>query len=137
MKLAAVAPAFAVPGPVASVYRDASRTTEDAEHRLDLAWRSLRGQLAHAGADEATLGALDEHLAADRGMPGIHGQAVFAAEGRVLLDHDLADPPPREQAVWAALPRCCATSTRPPRDDSRFRDRYPSSRGPPGSSRAR
>src|SRR5215207_10809553 len=50
----------ATPGPYASVYLDASHTTEDAAHTLPLRWAAARDELAGQGADDATLAALDD-----------------------------------------------------------------------------
>jgi hypothetical protein len=108
MKLTALRPAYAVPGPVASVELDASRTTEDAAHLLDLRWRALRDQLGRDGADAATLSALDEAAVADHGVAGEHGRALFAADGRLLLDTVLPLVPGRDSATWAALPHARA-----------------------------
>jgi len=99
-----LAPLYAVEGPVASVYLDTTRSVEKAAHQIELRWRALRSQLAEQGAQEATLTAMDAVVGQDVGVAGQHGQAVFAAAGRVLLDHQLPAPPRREIAAWHPLP---------------------------------
>jgi Bacterial archaeo-eukaryotic release factor family 2 len=105
MELDFLSPLYARPGPFASVYLDTTRATEDAQERIDLRWRALRGELERAGADTATLDAVAAEVGADKGEPGRHGQAIFAAGGEVLLAEVLPHPPVRDEASWGPLPR--------------------------------
>ena len=91
-------------GPFATVYLDASHDTEDAGHQDALRWSSAREELAAAGADAASLDALD--AAAGGGSPprGRAGRVLVAAGGEVLLDRVLPAPPARPEAVWGELP---------------------------------
>lgn len=91
-------------GSVASVYLDTTRAAENAAHEIGLRWRQARDRLAEQGADDRTLAALDEVVGAHVAVPGPSGRAVFAADGRVLLDRVLPRPPRREIARWSALP---------------------------------
>src|SRR6266536_2114942 len=54
-------------GPFATAYLDASRAKERGAEEVRLRWQALRGELAAAGADDATLAALDS--AVSRGGP--------------------------------------------------------------------
>jgi hypothetical protein len=92
------------PGPFATVLLDASHDTEDAAAQDDLRWASARAELAGAGADDATLTALDAALAADAPGRGRTGRALVAAGGEVLLDRLLPAPPDRPGTTWAPLP---------------------------------
>ena len=91
------------PGPFATVYLDATRSTESGAHEVELRWRSLRETLAGQGAPSAELDAIEAALGADE-APGRHGRALIAAGGEVLLDDVLGDPPAREEARFAPLP---------------------------------
>lgn len=95
---------YAHDGPFATVYLDASANTENAPHEIELRWRSLRDELSRAGADERTLGALDEAVLGPPDAPGRHGRTLIAAAGEVLLDAPLHDPPGQSTASWAELP---------------------------------
>ncbi len=92
------------PGPFATVYLDATRSTQSGEHEVELRWRDLRGQLADQGCDEKTLAALDDAVSVPPAMPGPHGQVLVAADGAVLLNSALPAPPARSEARAAPLP---------------------------------
>lgn len=85
-----------------SVYLDVTPTTEDAAAEVELRWRSARGRLAAAGADDATLQAVDQ--AATRREHEVRGRVVFARDGAVRLAGALPWPPPRQIAALAVLP---------------------------------
>ncbi|GAA2936021.1 hypothetical protein [Streptomyces mexicanus] len=103
MKLSFLEPVTGGPGPWASVHLDTSRDVEDPDRAVALRWRRLRAALRAQGADEATIGALDDVVAADRGIPGRHGQALFAAHGRLGLAGELPDPPAHDTARFGPL----------------------------------
>ncbi|WP_234401804.1 baeRF2 domain-containing protein [Thermobifida halotolerans] len=86
--------------PVASVYLDTTRASENADKEIELRWRGLREHLAEQGADEATLSALDAEVGGASGVPGPQGEALFASEGRLLGAFTLSRPPLRDQAAW-------------------------------------
>jgi hypothetical protein len=92
------------PGPFATVHLDASHDTENAAHEQDLRWRAARRDLAERGADEETLTALDEAMAAAPPAVGKAGRLLVAAGGEVLLDRRLPGPPPLPVTRVGALP---------------------------------
>jgi hypothetical protein len=100
----AVSRLFDHTGPFATVYLDATRSTESGGHELELRWRDLRGQLADHGCDDKTLTALDEAVSGPPAMPGAHGQVLVAAQGAVVFESSLPTPPDRQRAVVAPLP---------------------------------
>ena len=90
-------------GPFATVYLDATRSTEHGAHEVALRWRALRTELADHGADDAELSALDDAVDQlhESGRVGI---VLVAADGKVVFSDRLAQPPSRELASWAPLP---------------------------------
>lgn len=104
MRLSFLAPLYRSQGPYASVLLDTTRATEKAQHEIELRWRDLRDQLARAGADEQTLGALDGTVGDDKGLPGQRGQALFAAQGSLRVRRDLPAPPSRDTASYQPVP---------------------------------
>ncbi|MGW0362867.1 baeRF2 domain-containing protein [Streptomyces sp. NPDC002990] len=104
MKLDFLTPVYAHAGPVASVYLDTSRDIEDPDRALQLRWRHLRDSLLAHDADEATVGAVEEAIGADRQIAGPHGQAVFAARGRLALAECLPEPPGQDGARFGSVP---------------------------------
>lgn len=92
------------PGPYATVYLDASHDSESADRELELRWAGHRSELAEQGADEPTLAALDRAVADADPAVGRAGRVLVAADGRVLLDRTLAEPPGRPSAAWGPVP---------------------------------
>ena len=92
------------PGPYATVYLDASHDSESADRELELRWAGHRTELAEQGADEPTLAALDRAVADADPAVGRAGRVLVAADGRVLLDRTLAEPPGRPSAAWGPVP---------------------------------
>jgi release factor family 2 len=85
----------------ASVYLDTSRAGADAAQAVGLHWQAALAQLSAAGADQATLSALEQfsgpaHQAA--------GRAVFASAGSPGFAASLPHPPRREFTSYAPLP---------------------------------
>jgi hypothetical protein len=99
--LSELAALFEQPGPFVSVYLDTPAAIENAAQRSEVAWKSMRRELADAGAPDDLLdeiGALvpDAHL---RGQT----LAVFARYGAgVVLIRYLPEPPAR--AFWRIGP---------------------------------
>lgn len=93
MDLTFLQPLYDVPGPVASLYFNASRDAEDADHAIQVRWSKARDELLAQGTDEATVDAIGEVVGRTEGIPGPHGQVVFAAEGEILMDHTVSEPP--------------------------------------------
>jgi hypothetical protein len=104
MDLSYLRPLFSRPGPWASVYLDATRAEENAEHQIELRWRALRERLAEQGADDATLDALQEAVSGAPYRPGRYGLALFATGGDVALVEPLPAPPPVDLAAYGPLP---------------------------------
>jgi hypothetical protein len=92
------------PGPYATVYLDASHDSESADRELELRWAGHRTELAEQGADEPTLAELDRAVADADPAVGRAGRVLVAADGRVLLDRALAEPPARPSAAWGPAP---------------------------------
>ncbi|CAM2988049.1 peptide chain release factor 2 [Saccharomonospora xinjiangensis] len=91
-------------GPFASVYFDDTHNTEDAAKQRELIWRELRDELADQGADERLLDAMEGAVFGSSPPVGPGGRAVVAAEGKVLLEQKLTEPPARPVARVSALP---------------------------------
>lgn len=104
MDLSYLRPLFDRPGPWASVYLDATRAQENADHQIDLRWRAQRTELARCGADDATLDAMQEAVSGHPYQPGRYGLAVFATAGEVVLAEPMAAPPPEDIAEYGPLP---------------------------------
>ncbi len=95
---------YATAGPYATMYLDATRSTEEGDREVDLRWRAHREELAQAGADEATLDAIAAVVGQHRDATGPPGQVVVAAAGEVRFDAVLPQPPARPGTRWAPLP---------------------------------
>ncbi|KJY34960.1 MULTISPECIES: hypothetical protein [Streptomyces] len=104
MRLSFLQPLYAESGPFASVYLDTSRDVEQPDRAVALRWNRLRADLTRQGADRALLGVLEEAVGADAELPGMHGQAIFAANGALVLDGELPRPPARDTARYSTLP---------------------------------
>ncbi|MDP9389758.1 MAG: hypothetical protein M3Q48_18040 [Actinomycetota bacterium] len=91
----------AAPGPFATVYLTTESAVDNAAYHSEQRWRSLRGELAEAGATEEILGAVDPLV------PDAHQEGkclgVVAGAGILHVEHD-ADPPRRDMVRWATLP---------------------------------
>ncbi|WP_131096662.1 baeRF2 domain-containing protein [Streptomonospora litoralis] len=104
MDLRFLQPLYRATGPVASVYLDTTRSTEDAAHRISLRWRELREELSESGADEATLKALDSAAGGMNGIPGPQGEALFAADGELIAAYTLSQTPSQNRAALLPVP---------------------------------
>lgn len=104
VKLTFLSPLYARQGPFACVYVDTSRDVDHPEQAIEARWRQLQEELAEQGADTATTGALARVMGADRDVPGRHGQAVFAAHGRLALAEELPQPPAADRARFTMVP---------------------------------
>ncbi len=104
MDLSFLRPLTDRPGPWLSVYVDATRAAENADHEIDLRWRALRERAAAEGADDATLDAVDEAVHGHPYQPGRYGLAVFARAGEVVLAEPLSAPPPGDEVAFGPLP---------------------------------
>jgi hypothetical protein len=104
MDLSILRPLFAGTASWASVYLDATRAEENADHQIDLRWRALSARLSEQGADEATVDAVRAAIYDHPYRPGRYGLAVFAGNGEAVLTEPLAAPPPADLAVFGPLP---------------------------------
>lgn len=104
MDLSYLRPLFDNPGPWASVYLDATRSEQNAEHQIELRLRSVRQRLSDQGADDATLDAVQEAITGYPYRSGRYGLAVFATAGEAPLVEPLAAPPATEIATYGPLP---------------------------------
>jgi hypothetical protein len=104
VKLQFLNPLYARPGPLASVCLDTSRDVDDPDRAIELRRRSLRHSLLAHDADQATVDAIADAIGTDRDVSGRHGQALFAAQGRLLLAERLPEPPARDFARYGMLP---------------------------------
>ncbi|MDT0268434.1 Vms1/Ankzf1 family peptidyl-tRNA hydrolase [Streptomyces sp. DSM 44915] len=104
MNLGFLTPLLHQPGPWASVYFNTSEIAEDAVPQLALQARAAADQLAAQGADQETCRAVHTALTdLDRYEAG---HALFATDGRVVLDIPLTAPPPSPPLTeWGPLPR--------------------------------
>jgi Bacterial archaeo-eukaryotic release factor family 2 len=102
MRLDFLRPLYTGPGDYASLYLDASRTTEDAAELVALRWRAARERLAECGAEAGVLDALEDLVTGQtHSVPGL---AAFATQGRVAYAAGLPHPPRREVSRYARLP---------------------------------
>ncbi|PLW66364.1 hypothetical protein GQS52_00590 [Streptomyces sp. SCUT-3] len=104
MELTFLSPLYARQGPFACVYVDTSRDVEDPDRAIELRRRHLKEELEAQGADPATTGTLARTVGTDQDVPGPHGQAVFAAHGRLALAEELPRPPTRDRARFTMVP---------------------------------
>jgi hypothetical protein len=104
MDISFLKPLYDSRGPWCSVYLSTARDQNLAERQIELRWRELRGQLAELGAEDQDLRAIDGEVGSDRGVPGQHGQAIFAAHGSVALVRELRAPMTTSRAVYGELP---------------------------------
>ncbi|WP_340556638.1 baeRF2 domain-containing protein [Streptomyces sp. GSL17-111] len=105
MNLAFLSPLYDRSGPWASAYVATAGGTEDAAARQELLAREAREALGGQGADDATCRAVYEALRTVPDGANPPGRAVFATEGRVVLDRPLSTTPEsRVDVSWAPLP---------------------------------
>lgn len=104
MKLQFLEPLYESPGPVASVYLDTSRDVDEPDRAIGMRWRHLRDSLLAHDADHGTVRAVEAEVGTDREIAGLHGQAIFASHGRVLLAECLPRPPDRDTARFGTVP---------------------------------
>ena len=107
MRLEPIAALFDRTGPFVSVYLDVSGDWEDAAQRLQTRWKNVHRTLADQGADEALLEQIGQHAGRDHSLGDT--LAVIAAGGpdggSVRYARHFPDPPTRDLAIAAALPR--------------------------------
>ncbi|AGZ41177.1 baeRF2 domain-containing protein [Actinoplanes friuliensis] len=104
MNLDFLRPLFDQPGPWVSVYLDATRASENADHEVNLRWRGLRELLEQQGAEAITLDAVQRAVDEHPYQPGRYGLAIFARAGEAVLVETLSAPPPADEAHLGSLP---------------------------------
>ena len=104
MDLTFLQPLYEASAPVASLYINTSLDVAEAEHKVKVRWAQAREKLRERWADEPTLRAMDEVVGATEGVPGPHGQVVYAAGGQVLLDSTVSQPPQDHVVRVGTLP---------------------------------
>jgi len=140
MRLDFLRPLYEGTGDYASVYLDASRTSEDAAELVAPRWRAAREHLADGGADQVTLGALEELVTGqEHSVPGL---AAFARGGEVALTTALAAAAPAgDQQVRATAARHAAACPAPAAGPAVARAGGPvrrrNCRGTPGTTQVR
>jgi len=102
MDVTEIAKLYTTHGPFVSLYLNTPVAVENAAQRLDTAWRSTRKELLDAGADEATVDALEAAVKDDR----TEGNSVvaFASHGTLLYSRRLPEELGRETALYGGLP---------------------------------
>lgn len=93
---------YQAPGPFVTVYLDTTGTVADAPPPVRRRWKSLRRELAGAGAPEAALAGIDPLV--DAADPTGDTLAVIANQDGVLLAADLPDAPVRDIGRCGMLP---------------------------------
>ncbi len=109
MRLSTISSLYGGAGPWASVYLDATGTEKTgtphvSRQELDLRWRAAREELRREGADDATLNAIDDAIAATPSVVGPASVAVLASHGVVALARTLPVAPTRQVATWSTQP---------------------------------
>ncbi|PWV44443.1 Vms1/Ankzf1 family peptidyl-tRNA hydrolase [Nocardiopsis sp. L17-MgMaSL7] len=104
MDLTFLQPLYDRPSPMASLFINTSRDTEDADHAIRVRWGQARTALLEKGAPEETVAAMDSVVGRTRGVPGAHGQVVYAAGDEVVFDSTVARPPQDFQTSVGDLP---------------------------------
>ena len=102
MDVTEIAKLYTTHGPYVSLYLNTPTAVENAAQRLDTAWRSTRKELLDAGADEATLDALEQAVTDNR-TDG-NSLVAFASHGSVLYARRLPEELAAENAVYTSLP---------------------------------
>lgn len=103
MEAAELAKLYTAPGPFVSVYIDTDPAVENAAQHLELRWRGLRSRLEKAGADRATMKAVESAVRRDLAT-GASTQVIFATSGSVAYSRHLPEPIQREVASVGPLP---------------------------------
>jgi hypothetical protein len=97
-------PLYRTTGPCATVCLASGKHTESAARELDVTWRHLHEELSSAGCPDDTLSALEAEVRDVVSGPAAEGLLLAAADGELLLRHDVLDPPSRSTATVGTLP---------------------------------
>ncbi|HEX6755185.1 MAG TPA: Vms1/Ankzf1 family peptidyl-tRNA hydrolase [Mycobacteriales bacterium] len=104
IRLDTLADLATAPGPFATAYFDATRAEELAPRIVATRWRALREALEAAGADSATLDAMQAAAGSEDHVPGAHGRVLVGSGGTLRWDVALPAPPPHDFARFSPLP---------------------------------
>lgn len=105
MKLDSLKPLLHHDGPLTTVCLDVTRGDESSGDReVRSRWNGMRRSLEQAGAPDDTLAAIEEVVLRPTHVAGAHGRYVVAAQGRVLWDQVLPEPPSRDEAFHDGSP---------------------------------
>ncbi|MFI9724142.1 hypothetical protein ACIHFE_31620 [Streptomyces sp. NPDC052396] len=104
MKLDFLDAVYARQGPYACAYLDSSRDIDDPDRAMEVHRQHVCEDLARQGADAATMAVVAGVAGCDREISGMHGQAIIASHGRLILAEELPEPPVHDEAGFTALP---------------------------------
>lgn len=105
MKLDSLKPLLHHDGPLTTVCLDVTRGDESSGDReVRSRWNGMRRSLEQSGAPVETVAVIEEAVLRPTHVAGPHGRYVVAAEGRVLWDQVLPEPPARDEAFHDGAP---------------------------------
>jgi len=94
MNLASLRTVLTEAAPTSTVWIDADRGDENADHEVRLRWQTLADRLRELGAPDADVEALGAAATAPTGLPDPSSRVLAARAGRVVLDEVVGDTPP-------------------------------------------
>ncbi|GEN79400.1 baeRF2 domain-containing protein [Actinotalea fermentans] len=105
MKLDSLKPLLHHDGPLTTVCLDVTRGDESSGDReVRSRWNGMRRSLEQAGAPLQTIAAIEDVVLRPTHVSGPHGRYVVAAQGRVLWEQVLPEPPARDEAFHDGAP---------------------------------
>ena len=104
MKIDWIKPLIGRPGPFATVFLDVTRSAETTDRELAGRWRVVRKALAHQGAPESVLDAVEEVALRPTSKPGLRGRVIIADGDGILVDKPLPAAPTVASGVWNQVP---------------------------------
>lgn len=97
-------PLLGRPGPFITVLLDATRSDATGDAEVADRWKSLRRELASAGASDTVLDLIEERVTRPDGVAGPHGRVVVADAEEIVVDRTVKEPPAQSSAVYDAVP---------------------------------
>ena len=94
MRLSSLRTVLTEAAPTSTVWIDADRGDENADHEVRLRWQTLADRLRELGAPEGDVSALEAAATAPTGLPDPSSRVLAARDGRVVLDEVLGETPP-------------------------------------------
>jgi len=105
MKLDSLKPLLHHDGPLTTVCLDVTRGDESSGDReVRNRWNGMRRSLEQAGAPAESIAVIEEVVLRPTHVAGPQGRYVVAAQGRVLWDQVLPEPPVRDEAFHDGAP---------------------------------